>query len=141
MTDATSAGDRRERSKPESLRCRTVSIGLTVADLEASLTWYRDVVGFTLERTHQHGGGVLGLELVAGDLRVVISQDDGSKGRDRIKGQGIGLYLGTVQDVDDIAARIKERGGTFASEPADTRWGRSFSIVDPDGFRWVVTGL
>ena len=47
--------------------------------------------------------------------------------------------LTTAQNVDDLAARIKERGGTLASEPADGFGGRAFRLVDPDGFRLVIS--
>ena len=142
MAARSSSVDRRERDKPESLRGRSISVGLTVADLQASLAWYRDVVGFTVQESWESHDEVVGVEMVAGSVRIVLNQDDWAKGRDRVKGQGIGLYLSTVQDVDEIAARIKGRGGTLASEPTDMPWGaRSFSIVDPDGFRWTVSSL
>lgn len=142
MNDRAPAVDRRGRSKPESLRGRRVSVGITVADLQASIAWYRDVVGFTPRDTYERDGTVSGVEMVAGSVRVVLSQDDWSKGRERVKGQGIGLYLSTVQDVDGIAARIRARGGILASEPADMPWGaRAFSIVDPDGFRWTISSV
>ena len=134
--------DRRERDKPESLRGRRISVSLTVADLQASLKWYCDVVGFTVRESWENHGAVVGVEMVAGSVRIVLNQDDWSKGRDRVKGQGISLYLSTVQDVDGIASHIKDRGGALASEPADMPWGtRSFSIVDPDGFRWTISSL
>jgi uncharacterized glyoxalase superfamily protein PhnB len=140
MSNPSTSEDRRKRSKPESLRCRRMSAGLTVADLQASLAWYRDVVGFTVEETWERDGAVAGAELVAGSVRILLNQDDWAKGRDRVKGQGIGLYLDTTQSVDTLAAGIKQRGGELASEPADMPWGaRSFAVVDPDGFRWTVS--
>jgi uncharacterized glyoxalase superfamily protein PhnB len=46
----------------------------------------------------------------------------------------------TAQDVDAIARRVKEQGGTLQSELADTPWGtRAFRLQDPDGFRFVVS--
>ena len=64
-----------------------------------------------------------------------LSQDDFAKGRDRPKGVGFRLYCNTVQDVDAIAARIKEHGGTLDMEPTDMPWGRIFAVTDPDGFK------
>ena len=124
-----------QRQEPESLRLRSISPGLTVNDLDASLGWYRDVLGFTVGELWEQDGKVLGAELIAGSARMMIGQDDWAKGRDRVKGVGMRLHLATAQDIDTIAAGIKERGGTLDSEPEDMPWGtRSFSVTDPDGF-------
>jgi uncharacterized glyoxalase superfamily protein PhnB len=46
----------------------------------------------------------------------------------------------TAQDVDELAAGIKERGGTLDAEPADMPWGpRVFRVRDPDGFRIAIS--
>lgn len=128
------------RHQPETLRLRGVVPSFTVSDLEASLAWYRDRVGFHLEETHEHDGKVMGYTLVAGAQRIFISQDDGKKGKDRVKGVGFRLFLETVQDVDITAAAIKKRGGKLASPPEDQPWGgRAFTLVDPDGFTFTVT--
>ena len=132
--------ERRELSKPQTLRLRSVSPGITVNDLEASLKWYCDVVGFHLREKFEHEGEVRGAALDAGDQGIMLSQDDWAKGRDRVKGQAIRLYLQTSQDVDEVAAAIKARGGTLASEPSDMPWGaRTFDLVDPDGFQLTIT--
>ena len=136
------SSDRPRRANPESLRLRTLSAALTAGDLQKSLAWYRDVVGFTLEQSWERDGRVVGATLVAGDVRINISQDDGARGRERVKGQGFRLYMSTVQNVDQIATRIKNRGGTLASEPTDTPWGtRAFSLVDPDGFKLTISSM
>ena len=109
-------------------------------DLQASLSWYCDVLGFTIAEKFEHEGEVRGAALVAGVARLMLSQDDWAKGRDRVKGQGLRLYLSTTQDVDDVAAAIKSRGGEIASEPADMPWGaRTFDLVDPDGFLLTIS--
>lgn len=109
-------------------------------DLDASLAWYCDVVGFTLGEKFEHEGEVRGASLVAGVARLMLSKEDWAKGRDRVKGQGLRLYMSTNQDVDDVAAAIKARGGELASEPADQPWGaRTFDLVDPDGFLLTIS--
>ncbi len=124
-----------KRTVPESLRLSMISPSLTVGDVDASIAFYRDVVGFTVKELWEHEGAVMGADMVAGTAHLLIGQDDWKKGRDREKGQGVRLYLTTTQDVDEVAATIKQRGGTLASEPEDMPWGgRAFSMVDPDGF-------
>jgi predicted enzyme related to lactoylglutathione lyase len=53
------------------------------------------------------------------------------------------MYCGTAQDIDALARRIRERGGTLAEEPKDEPWGgRDFAVVDPDGFKiTIASGL
>jgi len=130
------------RKKPETLRLRDVSPSLTVNDLQASIAWYRDIVGFTLGDTWERDGKVAGAELIAGSATINLSQDDWAKGRNRSKGEGFRLYLHTAQDINVIAAKIKVAGGTLASEPANQPWGsRTFDLVDPDGYKLTISSL
>ena len=129
-----------ERVQPESFRARILSASLTVRDLWVSLAWYRDVMGFTVEQQHEREGTLRAVTLQAGDVRVLLGQDDGAKGVDRVKGQGFSLQFTTAQNVDEIAKRIKARGGTLESEPTDMPWGaRVFRLHDPDGFKLVIS--
>ena len=129
-----------ERVQPESFRARTLSASLTVKDLKTSLEWYRDVVGFTVERQYERGGELRAVALRAGVVQILIGQDDGNKGLDRLKGEGFSLQFTTAQDVDEIATRIKSNGGILESEPVDTPWGaRVFRLHDPDGFKLVIS--
>ena len=124
-----------ERKQPETLRLRAVTPMITANDLQASLAWYRDVLGFTLAEEYKQGDQVVGVRLMAGAVQLMLTQDDFAKGRDRKKGIGLRLYCTTAQDLDQLAAAIKERGGQLAQEPTDQPWGaRDFAVVDPDGF-------
>lgn len=128
------------RKKPETLRLRRIEPSLTVGDLQKSLAWYRDVLGFTVADLWERDGKVVGASLKAGHGRLALTQDDWAQGRDRTKGVGFRLYFATVQDVDGVASGIKKRGGQLASEPADLPWGaRAFHLVDPDGFKITVS--
>jgi uncharacterized glyoxalase superfamily protein PhnB len=108
----------------------------TVNDLQKSLTWYRDVVGFVVEERWEEAGELKGVQLRAGDVRFMIGQDDWKKGRGRKKGEGFRLYCRTTQDVDALAKGIVARGGRLDHEPRDQPWGaREFALTDPDGFK------
>ena len=131
--------DQMERAQPESFRARELGASLTVRDLEKSLEWYTDVLGFTVDRKHEREGILFAVSLKAGAVRVLITRDNGAKGVERVKGEGFSLMFTTAQDVDQLAARVKARGGTLASEPADAFGARVFRIVDPDGFRLVIS--
>lgn len=117
-----------------------LAASLTVKDLRTSLAWYRDVVGFAVDREYEREGKLLSVALRAGDVRILLNQDDGAKGPDRAKGAGFSLMLTTAQDVDGVAERIRENGGTLDTEPADMPWGaRAFRLQDPDGFRFAIS--
>ena len=138
--EANPQEDHTDRKRPESLRLKSISPGITVNDLEASLKWYCEVVGFHIAEKFESDGVVRGAALIAGVAQLMLSQDDGAKGENRAKGQAIRLYLTTSQKVDDVAAAIRTRGGTLASEPADMPWGaRAFDLLDPDGFQLTIT--
>ena len=140
MSDSSPASDRPRRHQPETFRASALGASLTVENLRASLAWYRDVVGFHVDREIERDGTLRAVALKAGAVRILLNQDDFAKGRDRIKGQGLSLMFTTAQSVDDVAARIRERGGTLESEPADMPWGaRVFRLRDPDGYALVIS--
>lgn len=119
---------------PEGLRLASLVPTYTVDDLEASLAWYCEGLGFTVSERWEHEGRLEGVMLSAGRCSFALSQDDFAKGRDRVKGVGFRIYAETSQDVDALAERIRAHGGKIVQEPAD-RWGsRSFAVEDPDGF-------
>jgi lactoylglutathione lyase len=134
------AARRTTARQPESLRLRSVGPSLTVGDIERSLAWYRDVLGFTVGERWEREGRLGGVELVAGRVSFWLSQDDWKKGRDRVKGEGFRLYCETAQDVDRLAAQIRLRGGSLLEGPRDQPWGggRDFAVSDPDGFKITI---
>lgn len=132
--------EERRKRNPETLRLRAVMPALTVNDIQASIAWYRDVLGFIVAEEYQREGKVMGARLKAGVVELLLAQDDFAKGRDRQKGVGFRLYGMTAQDIDQLAAAIRERGGQLTQEPKDQPWGaRDFAIVDPDGFNISVS--
>lgn len=113
---------------------------LTVRDLEKSLAWYRDVVGFEVQQRMEREGVLRAVALVAGQVRILLNRDDGARGWDRQKGEGFSLTFSTRQSVDDLAQRIRQHGGTLDAEPADMPWGaRTLALRDPDGYRLFVS--
>lgn len=139
-TESPKPAGAERRAQPESLRASALGASLTVKDLRRSVAWYRDVVGFTVDQEMERDGTLRAVALKAGAVRILLNQDDGAKGWERTKGEGFSLMLTTSQSVDEIAARIRERGGALEKEPADMPWGaRVFALRDPDGFRWAVS--
>lgn len=125
---------------PGAFHAASLAASLTVTDLQKSLAWYHEVVGFGIDQRYEREGRLMAVALRAGDVRILIGQDDGARGWDRAKGEGFSLMITTAQDVDQLAAGIKARGGTLDAEPADMPWGpRVFRLRDPDGFRIAIT--
>jgi catechol 2,3-dioxygenase-like lactoylglutathione lyase family enzyme len=115
---------------------KSMSLSLTVKDLEASRHWYVDIVGFTLSRKMERDGVLRSYAIAAGDVRLLLNLDDGGRGWDRVKGEGFSINISTEQDVDALAASITAAGGILAKEPYDAPWGaRVMRLVDPDGYR------
>ena len=122
-----------------SLSLKSASPSFTVGDLQKSLAWYRDVLGFQVEEEWKDDGKVMGISLKAGDVSFMIGQDDWKKGRDRKKGEGFRLYCETSRSVDDLAKKIEAKGGRLDQGPTDQSWGvRDISLTDPDGFKITI---
>ena len=117
----------------------SLEASLTVTDVRRSADWYRDALGFTIDREFARDDRLFAVSLRAGAVRILVTQDDGARGTDRVKGVGFSLQITTAQNVDAIADRARRAGATLDSEPADV-WGvRGFRLRDPDGFRLTVS--
>lgn len=131
---------KRPRQKPETLRLRSMTPGFTVNDLEKSLAFYTDVLGFIVGERWTEGGKLLGVMLKAGTCELGLSQDDWAKGRDRKKGEGVRIWFKTIMDLDALAARVKGAGVRLIEGPKDETWGaRTFSLDDPDGYHLTIS--
>jgi len=135
MTTEASAPDAAAAAL-DPLDTRAVVLSLTAKDLLRSVAWYRDVLGFTVDNVRERDGKPAAASLRSGAARIFLNQDDGGRGWERVKGEGVSITFDTAQDVDAIAARIKSSGWTLAMEPADMPWGvRMLRVQDPDGYR------
>ncbi|HYW31008.1 MAG TPA: VOC family protein [Gemmatimonas sp.] len=117
---------------------------ITCTDIDASIRFYRDAIGFAVVQQFEREGKVATAVITSGNCQIVLNQDDGKLGWDRVKGQGFYLQfnVGTAADVDAAAERIKAAGFTLLDEPADRPWGvRMFQVLDPSGFKLGVSTL
>ncbi|HEY2825855.1 MAG TPA: VOC family protein [Gemmatimonadales bacterium] len=112
---------------------------LTTKDLAKSLEWYHGVVGFAITNKYENEGKLRAASLQAGNIHLLLNQDDGKRGWTRVKGEGFALTFVTA-DVDGAAKRIKAKGGKLETEPADMPWGaRMFRVLDPDGYKLAIS--
>jgi predicted enzyme related to lactoylglutathione lyase len=136
---AAAAKRERRHRDPETLRLRSFEPSFTVDDLERSVRFYTEVLGFTLGERWTEGGVLRGVMLKAGVCELGLSQDDWAKGRGRQKGEAVRIWCNTAQDIDALAARIKAGGGRLTQGPMNQPWGaRSLSVDDPDGFHLTI---
>ena len=124
------------------LNATTLGCSITCKDVEASLRFYTTAVGFAEAMRFEREGKLAGAVIANGDIRIVLNQDDGKLGWDRIKGQGFYLQsnVASPADVDAAAARIRAAGHPLLNEPEDRPWGaRMFMFNDLDGFKLGVS--
>ena len=119
---------------------RELSPGYTVNDLERSIKFYTDGLGFAIDAKFEHEGKVAGVMLKAGEARLGLSQDDFSKGRERVKGVGMRSYIETTQDIHELARQAKAAGIELEQGPGELPWGAvGFTVTDPDGFKLTIS--
>lgn len=129
-------------SDTTAINATTLGCSITCKDLAASIRFYRDAIGFTVQHSFENEGKVVAAIVGAGDCRIVLNQDDGKLGWTRTKGQGFYLQINVAgaADVDAAAARIAKAGGSLLDQPADRPWGaRMFQFNDLDGFKLGVS--
>jgi len=138
-TSVTAVTRERRHRERETLRLRSWEPTFTVNDIEQSVRFYTDVLGFIVIEQMSDGAALQGVLLKAGVCKLGLSQDDWAKGRDRKKGEGVRIWCDTVQDLDALATRIRAAGGHLADEPKNQLPGeRSISVTDPDGYHLTI---
>ena len=102
---------------------------LQVGDLQRSLRFYRDLLGFEVAYSFpsEDEPGFVSLSLEGGKLGLGAVE-----GRVETATTSLWLY---ADDVDAAVSDLREAGVRVAAEPADQPWGeRVASVADPDGY-------
>jgi catechol 2,3-dioxygenase-like lactoylglutathione lyase family enzyme len=98
------------------------------ANFDASLAFYRDVLGWVVTQTWGGNGSDRGAILSGGGVKVVIAEHSSAGA----ESSGPELHL----DIHSVDKRFKAmpKGGHIVKEPEETHWGtRWFVVKDPDG--------
>jgi catechol 2,3-dioxygenase-like lactoylglutathione lyase family enzyme len=102
-------------------------------DFEASLAFYRDVLGWSVTESWGGQGRGRGVSLSGGGMKVVLAEDTAPGAAD----QGLGMARPNIHlDIHDIDARFRSlpKGTHVVRSPEETPWGtRWFVVRDPDG--------
>jgi catechol 2,3-dioxygenase-like lactoylglutathione lyase family enzyme len=116
-----------------------------VADIDRSLTFYRDAVGFHLDVDHRDGTfRVVQLTPPGSSCSIALMPGPGAPGSVK------GLQL-VVADIDEARSELVGRGldpgavfhfvhgvQTSGHEPQRTDYGSFLSFADPDGNAWLI---
>jgi len=91
-------------------------------DVPAAVTYYRDVLGFSINY-QQSDLGVMDRDAV----RVLLVARTPRHG-------GIGSAYVYVDDADALHAELRTKGAELSGEPTSHEWGlRDFQVTDPEG--------
>ena len=106
---------------------------ITPENFDASLAFYRDVLGWSVTSEWGGQGKGRGVALSGGGVKVVIGEREAESTAE----EGLGSERPNVHlDIHDVDKRFKgmEKGAHVVREPEDTHWGtRWFVVKDPDG--------
>jgi lactoylglutathione lyase len=104
---------------------------ISTRDLGAALTFYRDLLGGTVDYEFPGPDGEPGyVDLELGTAHVGIARDPGA-GRDTSARISLWVY---ADDCDAAVERLRAAGVKVLEEPVDQPWGeRVARVADPDG--------
>jgi len=108
---------------------------LNVADVEASLGFWRDLIGFEVSYRYEPDGNLMFASLQAGDVRLMLNGRGGDpaprRARPHYTETVLSFGVGSVHDlVRDLRAK-----GFDAPEPQAEAYGLDEIVIrDPDGY-------
>lgn len=117
-------------------------INLPVKDVAISRDFFTQI-GFKLNT--QYGNSEHSASFFAGKMVVMLFNETTFKSftrnelTDTKQGTEVLFSIGAAskEDVDEIAKKVTEAGGTVFSEPAESQgWMYGCAFLDPDGHRW-----
>lgn len=109
---------------------------LIVSDVMATLVYYRDALGFTLDQAEPGPDGrPTHAEVSNGSARLMFGQT-----APEWPVKTTMLYIEIDADVDAYCAELRGAGASVTEEPNDKPYGRTFTVRDPDGNDLVFAG-
>jgi uncharacterized glyoxalase superfamily protein PhnB len=113
---------------------------LNVADVEASLGFWRDLIGFEVTTTYQAEGRLAFAQLASGDVQLMLNFRGGDPAARRARPHYTEavLYFG-VPSVHDLVANLRAKGFA-APDPERQMYGLDeLTVRDPDGYEIAFT--
>jgi lactoylglutathione lyase len=121
-------------------RGRLFHMGLNVTDLDTSVEFYRDKLGFKVIRYQEFGDIASSAFITTGDGEPIIELMQVKKEREGVPSVGLSHLGMFVDDVDRIYAKSNEAGAKWEGEPGRPGRGAPYMgfMLDPDGNRIEV---
>ncbi|HEY6642167.1 VOC family protein [Povalibacter sp.] len=130
------------------MKPKVTVLTLGVDDLDASLRFYRDGLGFPTEgiigKEFEHGAVVFiqlqpGLRLALWPRRSIAHDTGFAVGLASATEMTLGHNVSSKAEVDDVMAKATLAGAVIVKPAHDTFWGGySGYFQDPDGHLWEV---
>lgn len=137
---ATPPAQSEHTKKENSMNFHKIIPNLIVADMEKSLVFYRDVLGFTIAETVPDKPPFVFTWMKRGDAELFLNQHTPPQpGQpDPFAGRQIGgtlsLYL-PLQGIDELLKNVEARGVKIAIPIHKEFYGmREFAVYDPDAY-------
>jgi uncharacterized glyoxalase superfamily protein PhnB len=116
-----------------SLTVRQLKPLLAVADIQRSVEFYRDRLGFTLTGEAENEGKMFWCSMERGGSAIMLQQAEDEDGPAEGRGRGISFYF-ICDDADAIYAELTSRG-LHLSPPSIAYYGMKQVVVpEPDGY-------
>jgi catechol 2,3-dioxygenase-like lactoylglutathione lyase family enzyme len=112
----------------------SASVRYLVSDVDRSIAFYRDVLGFELEQQM----GPAFARMSRGDLVLWVSGPTSSAARPMPDGRqpvpgGWNRFVIETDDLDRVVAQARAAGATFRNDIVSGPGGRQIVVDDPDG--------
>lgn len=117
---------------------------LTVQDVDASISFYRDKLGFASDFSLQDTNGKTFLGSVeVGDTVIMFESSDPNEPDSANRGTPCGINLTICfprsHDLDALCTELRREGVPIVCDIGDRPWGnRDFTIRDPDGYQLIL---
>jgi len=112
---------------------------LEVSNMQTSIGFYRDILGFRPESLGRNFSTLKGVNV---DIYLSTSPWGWKGPRAKDERLGLGMYPHfEVPNVEELVARFKKAGYRIVQEPRKYGWGTEAFVTDPDGYTWALVTL
>lgn len=126
-------------------KCMRLRMELFVGDMDRSVSFYRDALGFELTRREEGYASIRRGDVVLGIGPIAKLPVEGGYFTQPRLAQDRGLGVEIVLEVEDVVAeheRVVATGWPIVERLQDRPWGLTdFRITDPDGYYLRVTNM
>ncbi len=106
---------------------------LYVRDVQASLQFYADKLGFRVLESFDYNGTIVYARLLPPKGQTTLALHLPEQGQESLASSGVRLYF-EVKELDAACRQLEKAGGKLLSPPKQMPWGWKHAyLLDPDG--------